>query len=251
MQNEYDFDQDTDVKRQEQALTIVAFTETIEALIQNFEPFVESLSREHQAEGKVYLSKLKALYSTLSDNTTDISKALVNSDNLTSKYPSKIKRLGIASDLIKAVKQQGLTVKACSDRFGISPQSIKQFFEVYDAASPAERVKITRNDVYDIERNMQNVHAMLLRLMSRFEADGDISAKLIGEYRQILTMAERQQKEWNRIRQNQLSDVVCEILAHYCNKESRALVLQKFRDIGVKGLSPAQAEPKPIVEVIP
>lgn len=251
MQNEYDFERNDDAKRQEQALTIVAFTETIETLIQNFELFVESLGREHQAEGKVYLSKLKALYATLSDNTTDISKALVNSDNLTSKYPSKIKRLGIASDLIKAVKQQGLSFNATAEKFGISPQSVRQFFEVYDAASPAERVKITKNDVYNIERNMQNVHAMLLRLMSRFESDGDISAKLISEYGKLLTMAERQQKEWNRIRQNQLGNVVGEILQHYCTPEARTLVIDKLRQIGVKGLSPAQAAPKPIVEVLP
>lgn len=251
MQNEYNFEQDTDLQCQEKALTIVAFIETLENLIKNYSLFVDSLDPIHKEEAKVYLSTLKALYSTLDNNSTEISSSITKSETLTSKFPSKIKRLGLASDLVKAVKQQGLSITAAAENFNISPQSVKQFFEVYNAASPVEKVKITKNDVYDIERNMQNVHALLLRLLSKFEADGDISAKLIGEYRQVLAMAERQQKEWNSIRQNQLSEVVCEILKHYCTPESRALVVQKLRDIGVKGLSPTQAEPKPIVEVIP
>jgi transposase-like protein len=250
MQNEYNYDADDSVRLQEEALTIIAFIETITNLVNDYGAFVETLNKENKAEAEVYLAKLKALQAALCDSDTNLSKALNENQDFSSKYPSKIKRLGIAGDMVKLVKDKGYSYEAVARQYGVSRESVSKFFQVYDASAPAARDKITKNNVYDIEKNMQNIHAMLLRQLARFEADGDISVKFIGEYTKLLSMAERQQKEWARMRQmDQVIVVVHSVLSKYCNKEARLKVAEEFKQLGMSNLSLATTEPKVIVDI--
>lgn len=229
-------DSDSNLKQQEQALTVLSFIETLESLRDNLGAFINSLPKEHQSEGEAYHNTLKTLCEVLGDNSAEISEEINNAEKLITKFPNKIKRLGIASDLIKASTEKGLNLEEISKRFGLNTATVKRFFDVYNKAAPTVRAKMLKSDVYDVERNMQSIHAMLLRQLNRFETDGEVSARFISEYRQLLAMAERQLKEANSQRKiEQVAALIQEIMVRHCPEEARKEIIKEFQALGMKG----------------
>lgn len=241
MQNNYDFQRNEEVDLQEEALAIVAFVESLELLTGNYKLFCEALPKEHKTEAETYLAKLKAMVSALNGGDINLKKALDSQQPFFDKYPSKIKRLGIAGDIVKCYQEQAMTYKAIAERFGLSETIIINFFKAYNSAGAVEKHKIAKNNVYDIERNMQMLHAMLLRQLAKFEADGEISSKFISEYRQLLAMADKQLKEWtSHKKMDELGRIMAETFARYItNDKDREAVLNEFRTLGIKGIPTA------------
>lgn len=241
MQNNYDFQRNEDLELQEEALAIVAFIESFSALVENYSSFCETLPREHRAEACTYLAKLKAIVTALDNGDVELNKALDKRSNFFERYPSKIKRLGIAGDIVKCSKEQGLSYEAIAERFDLTYAIVYNFFKVYNSSSVVEKHKIAKNNVYDIERNMQTLHAMLLRQLAKFEADGEISSRFMSEYRQLLAMADKQLREWSSSKKmDELGRIMAETFARYITSDKdREAVLNEFRLLGIKGIPSA------------
>lgn len=252
MLNEYDFDKDQSLQAQEEALVIVAFIEKFENLIHNFSAFTEGIKdKEDKKEAEVYLATLKSMYSAIDGTgSNQLAIAITNRQDFITKFPNKIKRLGVAADIIKLVKEMGQPINAVAEQFGLGTSTVSKFIELYDKASPVSRAQLTKHDVYDIETNMQRIHAMLLRQLSKFEADGDVSSKFLSEYRQLIQLADKQMKEWNSMKKiDKLQTLIYEIFSNTLrdHPELRMAVLEEFKQVGIKGLT---AEVKPILEAV-
>lgn len=237
MQNEYDFEPNDEKSLQESALAIVSFVEALENIVGNLSFYVDTLPAEHKEEGRLYTKQLKTLLATIDDDV-DMSNLIKDTEMLMSQFPAKIKRLGVAKELIVLVKEKGFSRAAAAERLGLADSTVDKFFRAYDKASPSIKQKIKKNNVYDIERNMQNLHASLLRQIARFESDGEISARFLSEYRQTIALAEKQLKEWNSKQKiDRLGALIQEVMVKYCNPEARQLIIKEFSQLGIKGLT--------------
>jgi transcriptional regulator with XRE-family HTH domain len=250
MNNEYEFDKDQSLHAQEEALVIIAFIEKFESLISNFAAFVDSIKdKEDKKEAEVYLTTLRSMYAAIDGGEDNqLAQAINNKQDFITKFPNKIKRLGIANEIVKSIKEKGMSIEAVAERYGLSSMTVSRFMKLYDKASPVNRKELTKNNVYDIETNMQRIHAMLLRQLSKFESDGDVSSKFMSEYRQLLQLADKQLKDWNSIKKiDRLQALIFEIFSNTLKDypDLRVKILEEFRSVGIKGLT---AEVRPILE---
>jgi AraC-like DNA-binding protein len=217
------------------ALEAVSFIELIENLIRDFKAFCASLPREYAVEGRVHLASLQAIYESINDEEFDVS-AFGMTKSLSTMYPSKIQRMGIASQLVSMREEGKYSLDEISERFGISRHTVSSFFHAYDAAKPSQKVRMSKNSVYDIQDNMENLHAMLLRTISRFELDGDITNKNLSEYRQLLALAHKQLKDISAAEKfDKLAVLIEEVLLQHCLPESRQHIMTEFQRMGLSG----------------
>lgn len=221
---------------QQAALDVVSLMEQLEGLIRDFTAFTTVLPLEHRTEAEVYSQKLKAIFAAI--DTQEISPQAIGvmSKSLASQYPSKIQRMGIASQLVSVREEGKYTLVEISERFGISPNTLRAFYSAYDSAKPSEKVKMKKNSVYDIQENMEGLHSMLLRTISRFELDGEINNRNLAEYRQLLALAQKQLKDFTTAQKfEKLATMVEEVLLQHCRPESRREVMAEFQRIGLTG----------------
>jgi hypothetical protein len=227
--------QNEDYRARESALNALSFIEIIESLIVDFTAYTNCLPAEYQIEATLYLSRIKTLREALDDEGFDPS-ILGASASLSKKLPSKIQRMGVASQIISMREEGKFTIKEISERFGISAPTVKTFLDAYDKAKPVEKTRIAKTSVYDIQENMENLHGMLLRTIARFELDGDINNKNLSEYRQLLALANKQLKEYQSAQKyNQIAALIEQILLEYCDKEARSKIVAEFQRLGLSG----------------
>jgi transcriptional regulator with XRE-family HTH domain len=229
---------------QQKALDTLSFIELIENLISNLKAFFQMLPKELRIEAQTHLGSLEAIYEAINDDSFDIGM-LGMTNSLSKMYPSKIQRMGIASQLVAMREEGKYTIAELSERFGISTSTVSSFFQAYDVAKPAQKARMSKNSVYDIQDNMENLHAMLLRTISRFELDGDINNKNLSEYRQLITLAHKQLKDITAAEKfDRLAILIEEVLLQHCLPESRQHIMLEFQRLGLSGyLEPMSAKP--------
>ena len=230
---------------QERALAICAFVEHFEDTIKDYAAFVKDLPKEYQVEAEVYLTKLQGIYNSLDDPENEIASAVINTTTIKEHANSKIKRLNLGKDIIRLYEEQGLSVNDIATRCGLSRSTIKRFIQVYYQAAPTERNRITKTNVFDLENNMQNLYANLLRQAARYDNDGEVSAKFLSEQRQLLGFVERYLKENNAVKKmEKIVLVIQEILAKYVPSDVRPLIFEEFKKIGISGMLPVETKAK-------
>lgn len=217
------------------ALDIVAFYEEMEGIARDLELFIRTLDRDNRVEGETIHARLSSLCETV--GISDIEKITKGSvTQLSSAYPSKIKRLGIANQIVDMVQQKNFSREEIAKRFGIGVDTVSRFLKAYDQATPREQAKLRKSSVYDIQTNMESLHAMMLRAISRFEMDGEVNARNLSEYRQLLTLAQKQLQEMNTNKKlDELASLIEEVLLVHCLPESRPKVIAEFQRIGLSG----------------
>lgn len=231
-------------QKEEQALAIVAFIETIEVLIQNYGEFVKTLPREYKDEAGTYLGQLKAIYLSLEDEDSDISKTITDLDRPIKPsflMKSKIQRLGLSKQIIE-MRKAAYTIKDIAARVGMSQSAVSSFCQYYEKATPTEKVQLNKSNVYDIQNNMQTLYASLLRQMARFETDGEVSVKFTSECRQLLMLADKQLKEYSNAAKFQtVATIIERVLLQHCSPEGRIEVIKEFQQLGLRGFTDIEA----------
>lgn len=217
------------------ALDVVAFYEELEGIVRDLEGFIKNLNREDRVEGLTIHARLNSLCEAIGiGDVQEITRGTAT--QLSTAYPSKIKRLGVANQIVEMVQQKNISKEEIANRFGLSKDTITRFLKAYDAATPKEQAKLRKSSVYDIQTNMESLHAMMLRAISRFELDGEINARNLSEYRQLLTLAQKQLHEMNTNKKlDELASLIEEVLLVHCLPESRPKVISEFQRIGLSG----------------
>lgn len=227
---------DKSIEAEERALKALSFLEQLETWIRDYKPFKESLPPEYRFEADVFEAKIKGLYEMLANGDEGAEDVIGQAKKLSDLAPSKIQRMGIAKQLIKLRQEQKFSIKDLAARFNISTNTISAFFKSYDNAKPEEKRNIAKNSIYNIQENMENLHAHVLRAIARHELDGDINAKNLAEYRQLIQLASKQMQEFNNARKfERLAVTIEEILLRHCTKESQDLIIAEFQQLGLGG----------------
>lgn len=236
------------LEAQEKALTIASMVESIEALVDNYGGFIATLPRKHQEEANTYLGVIRAIYETLSDSSSEVS-SIVKKNNASLFESSKVKRLGLGKQIVTLKTVHGASERDIAARVGLSLTAVRAFLKTYEGATPTVRNTMVANDVYDIAQNTQRLHTQLLRQMARFEEDGELSAKFMSEYRQIIQMADKQLKEFTTAEKfEKLCLILQDILTKYCTPEARGIILNEMKSLGIKGLT---LEATPALNITP
>jgi transcriptional regulator with XRE-family HTH domain len=227
---------DENVKAEEKALQALAFIEQIENWIKDYEIFRKGLPVEYRGEAEIYEARIKGIYELVGGGDEGAASVIENAKKLSELAPSKIQRMGIAKQLIKLREEQRFNIKELATRFGISTSTVSAFFKAYDEAKPQEKKRLAKNSIYNIQENMENLHAHLLRAMARFELDGEVNAKNMSEYRQLLQLANKQLQEFNNAKKfERLALTIEEILLRYCPKEFWNVIIEEFQNLGLSG----------------
>jgi transcriptional regulator with XRE-family HTH domain len=221
---------------QQRALEAVSFIELLENLLRDLKTFSDSLPQEYRYEANVHTASLTAIVEAVNAEDFDV-QHLGMTTSLSKMYPSKVQRMGIAGQLIAMREEGKYSLQEISERFGISRSTVSAFYQAYDAAKPSQKAKMSKNSIYDIQDNMENLHGMLLRTISRFELDGDITNKNLSEYRQLLALAHKQLKDISTAEKfDKLAVLIEEVLLQHCLPDSRQYIMSEFQRLGLSGL---------------
>lgn len=217
--------------RHDAACQALAFIEQLISVAEQLKSIEDLMPIEGKAVFSAGLARLEAVIQALD---TDVTLPIIQGEGKLAKLPfqSVITQLGIAGELIRQRSTGKVTVEALAAQYGISPATIRRFFQYYDAAAPSEKAKYRRQSVFDVTDRLEDLMQIIVRQMARLEgANDEVHVKYVGEFRQTLTLASQVIEKINNYQRfQQLIGLVADILADELPTRRRE-ILQRIQTL--------------------
>ncbi|MFB6283756.1 MAG: hypothetical protein ABEK59_07465 [Halobacteria archaeon] len=169
-----------------QALSLI---EQFHEALNQLQELEKELPQRHQGELEATRKELESLVDVLDSESSPVE--IVQSQNLSGVLRrSKVERLGIAGELVRARREEKATLRELSERFGLNARCIGRFFRYYDSLQPSQKSKYQRKSVFEVTERLEELQTEILRNFKRLEGTRDeVAVKYIGELRQTLELA--------------------------------------------------------------
>lgn len=171
-----------EISRRELASTIAGFFEEFETLAKNLKAFGLTLRDEDKPEMAKHVAHLESLMSVLN------SEHFTETNSLSKVYVSKIERLGITNQVIKA-RESGHTLKEIASTFDLSIHHVRKFIEVYNSSTLSEQAGMRRKSVFDITDRLEELSTLIRRQLANLNADPKNQVAYVKEMRECIQLA--------------------------------------------------------------